>query len=53
MQLPGGIDHYVLSRREAKKGWGSIATDINRHLPNEDPIDGNTLRRWYADTAAA
>lgn len=47
MQLPGGIDTYVTSRRSAGKGWGSIAADINRQLPNEDAIDGNTLRRWY------
>lgn len=53
MQLPGGLDAYVTSRRSAGKGWGSIAADINRQLPNEDAIDGNTLRRWFTTKDAA
>jgi len=47
MQLPGGIDIYVSSRRASDQSWDEIAAAINRQLPNEPSLNGNTLRRWY------
>lgn len=47
IQLPGGIDAFVLSRRLDGKSWRTISLDIRDAIDLD--IHESTLGGWYRD----
>lgn len=45
--IPGGIDAFVLTRRDEGKGWRVVARELWLTTGGEVDLTHETLRRWY------